>query len=55
MKKQGLDFKNAVCWFLDKHKAHVKVRNGFLKSENATVEAFNTTMKVLEKRQELAE
>ena len=55
MRKQNLDFKNAVCYFLDKHKVNVKVKNGFLKSENATVEAFNTTMKVLEKRQEQAE
>jgi len=40
---------------LDSHKAHVKVKNSWLKSSDATVEAFNSTMKVLEKRQELLE
>jgi hypothetical protein len=52
MKKNNLDFKGAVCFFLDKHKANVKVKNGFLTSENSTIEAFNTTMKIIEKRQE---
>jgi hypothetical protein len=55
MKKNNLDFKGAVCLFLDKHKANVKVKNGFLTSENSTIEAFNCTMKILDKRQEQSE
>ena len=54
MKKKGLDFQGAVCHYLDSHKANPKVKNSWLK-RNATVEAFNATMKVLEKRQEQAE
>ena len=55
MKKKDLDFKGAVCHYLDSHKANPKVKNSWLKSGDATVEAFNATMKVLEKRQEQAE
>jgi hypothetical protein len=55
MKKKNLDFKGAVGSFLDAHKADPKVKARWLKSDNATVEAFNSTMKVLEKRQEQAE
>lgn len=55
MKKKNLDFKGAVGSFLDAHKADAKVKARWLKSDNATVEAFNSTMKVLEKRQEQAE
>jgi hypothetical protein len=50
MKKNNLDFKGAVCFFLDKHKANTKIKNGFLISENSTIEAFNITMKIIEKR-----
>ena len=52
MKKNNLDFKGAVCFFLDKHKANVKIKNAFLITENSTIEAFNTTMKIIEKRSE---
>lgn len=52
MKKMKLDFKNAVAAFLDKHKAHANVKKGFFASPSGTVEAFNSTMKILEKRQE---
>jgi hypothetical protein len=52
MRKQQLDFKAAVCTLLDKHKANVKVKNGFVNGDNCTVDAFNSTMKVLEARAE---
>jgi len=52
MRKHQLDFKAAVCTLLDKHKAHVKVKNGFVNSGSCTVDAFNSTMKVLEARAE---
>ena len=55
MKKKQLDFKGAVCFYLDQCKASPKVKERFLKSDNSTIEAFNATMKVLEKRQEQSE
>lgn len=55
MKKHNKDYENAVCGFLDKHKAHVKIKSGFLSSQNQSGEIFSTTMKVLEKKQDMAE
>ena len=55
MKKKNLDFKSAVNFYLDSHKVDPKVKASWLKSDNATVQAFDSTMKVLEKRQELQE
>lgn len=52
MNKNKLDFKSAVCFFLDKNKADIKVKKAFLISENSTIEAFNITMKIVEKRKE---
>ena len=55
MKRKNLDLKGAVCAILDEHKVNAKVRSKFINSKMCTMEPFLTTMKIILKREELAE